>query len=138
MGDVERVEAALVAIRRRQSRRVLARSQGVSGQAFDVLDVIEAGGAESVSSIAQALGVDQPRASRLVAAAVEAGLVTREADQSDGRRSTLSVTSVGAAAIEQAHAARRAVFGAAMGDWSAAERAQFADLLTRFVTALPE
>ncbi|WP_344843515.1 MarR family winged helix-turn-helix transcriptional regulator [Nonomuraea dietziae] len=110
MDDVERVEAAMVAVRRRQSRRALARLQGVAGPAHDVLDVVEAGGPVTVSTLAQALGVDQPRASRMVAAAVAGGLVSREADQSDGRRSVLVMTEAGRAAAEQAHEARRAVF----------------------------
>lgn len=137
MDDVERVEAAMVAVRRRQSRRALARLQGVAGPAHDVLDVVEAGGPVTVSTLAQALGVDQPRASRMVAAAVAGGLVSREADQSDGRRSVLVMTEAGRAAAEQAHEARRAVFGSAMEGWTEAERAEFARLLTRFVQALP-
>ena len=40
----------------------------------------------SVSEIGDAVGVDQPRASRLVQQAVELGLVRREADPDDARR----------------------------------------------------
>jgi len=136
MDDVERIERAMVLIRRRQRRRALARRQGVSGQAFDVLDAIEAGQAVTVSDIAQALGVDQPRASRLVAAAVAGGLVRREADQRDGRRSVLVLTEAGQNAVAAAHRNRREVFAAAMAGWTASERAEFARLLTRFVDAL--
>mgnify|MGYP001159232131 CR=1 FL=1 len=138
MDDVERIERAMVRIRRRQRRRTLARRQGMSGQAFDVLDAIEAGRAVTVSEIAQALGVDQPRASRLVAAAVADGLVRREADQADGRRSVLVLTEAGQEAVAQAHRTRRAAFAAAMAGWTEAERAEFARLLTRFVDALPD
>lgn len=103
-----------------------------------MLDVIE-GAREpvTVTAIAEVLSVDQPRASRLVAAAVAAGLVNREADQADGRRSHLVLTDAGRAALEQAHRARQGAFAAAMEDWSAAERAEFARLLTRFVEAMP-
>ncbi|MFC5822727.1 MarR family winged helix-turn-helix transcriptional regulator [Nonomuraea insulae] len=134
------IERAMVAIRWRQSRRVLARTQGASGPEFDVLDVIEgAGGAHvTVSTVAEALSVDQPRASRLVAAAVTVGLVRREADQADGRRAWLVLTSSGAAALEQAHRARRTAFAAATEDWTEAERTEFARLLTRFVDAMPQ
>lgn len=138
MNDVEAIERAMVAVRRRQSRRALARLHGLSGQGFDVLDVIEASGSPvTVSSVAQALGVDQPRASRLVAAAVAAGLVRRAADQADGRRSVLLMTDAGRAAVERAHGTRREVFAEAMTGWTDAERAEFARLLTRFVAALP-
>jgi DNA-binding MarR family transcriptional regulator len=136
--EIAAIERAMVAIRRRQSRRALARLQGAAGPEYDVLDVIEgAGEPVTVSTVAGALSVDQPRASRLVAAAVAAGLVRREADQADGRRAWLVLTEAGAAALEQAHRGRQAAFGAAVADWSDAERAEFARLLTRFVEAMP-
>ncbi|MER6004372.1 MarR family winged helix-turn-helix transcriptional regulator [Nonomuraea angiospora] len=134
---ISAVERAMVAIRRRQSRRVLARQQGVVGPEYEVLDVIEGGGGSvTVSTVAQALSVDQPRASRLVAAAVAAGLVRREADQADGRKAWLVLTEAGQAALEQAHRARQAAFAAAMEEWPEEDRAEFARLLTRFVEGL--
>ncbi|MFG3442512.1 MarR family winged helix-turn-helix transcriptional regulator [Nonomuraea sp. NPDC047897] len=136
--DIASVERAMVAIRRRQSRRALARLQGAPGPELDVLDVLEAAGEPvTVSAVAQALAVDQPRASRLVAAAVSAGLVRREADQADGRRALLVLTEAGQQAVERAHQGRQAAFAQAMAGWSDAERAQFARLLTRFVEGLP-
>ncbi|MEU4570921.1 MarR family winged helix-turn-helix transcriptional regulator [Nonomuraea sp. ATR24] len=137
MDAVERVEQAMVTIRRRQRRRALARLAGVTGQAFDVLDAIDGAGPATVSTVAQALGVDQPRASKLVAAAVEAGWVHRRADQADGRRSVLVLTDAGQAAVEEARRSRQAVFAGAMAGWSEAERTEFARLLTRFVDGLP-
>jgi DNA-binding MarR family transcriptional regulator len=151
---VEAVERAMVAIRRRQSRRALARlagrRQGGAGagggtapagsSAFDVLDAIEAaeeaGGPVGVSGIAAGLDVDQPRASKLVAAAVAAGLVRRVADQADGRRALLVRTESGRALTEEVHRFRRGVFAAAMADWTDAERAELGRLLTRFVEGL--
>lgn len=148
------VERAMVAIRRSQTRRNLARlapsrSGPTAGRAaptpvgwpsFDVLDVIEAaaetGVPATVSSVADALNVDQPRASRLVAAAVQAGLVRREADQADGRRAPLVTTVAGQALLEEVHQFRRSTFSAAMAGWSDTERADFARLLARFVEAL--
>lgn len=156
--DLAAIERAMVAIRRSQSRRQLARlarergadlgqhrpdaaaGRPVSTSTVEVLDALEAaeqGGAPAtVSSIAGALGLDQPRASRLVAAAVAEGMVRREADQGDGRRALLVRTPAGVAASEQVHRFRRQVFAAAMTDWPAADRAHFARLLTRFVEAL--
>ncbi len=146
----------MVAIRRRQSRRAVARLGGVTGQAFDVLDVIDGAGpatvgsvagsatvgsvagSATVGSVALALGVDQPRASKLVTAAVDAGWVCRRADQADGRRSVLVLTDAGRDAVEQAHRSRRAVFADAMTAWTDEERGEFARLLTRFVAGLPD
>ncbi|GGT32879.1 MarR family winged helix-turn-helix transcriptional regulator [Nonomuraea spiralis] len=136
--EIAAIERAMVAIRRRQSRRALARQQGATGPEYEVLDVIEgAGGQVTVSAVAEALSVDQPRASRLVAAAVTAGLVRREADQADGRRAWLVLTEDGVAALAQARQARQAAFATATAGWSAAERAEFARLLTRFVQEMP-
>jgi DNA-binding MarR family transcriptional regulator len=140
--SVAAVERALVTIRRRQSRRALAQLAGaaMTSGGFEVLDVVEAAelGATpaTVSSVAEALHVDQPRASKLVAAAVDAGLVRREADQRDGRRSRLVRTAAGRRASERVHRFRRGVFARAMVDWSATDREQFAALLERFVSAL--
>ncbi|BCB76897.1 MarR family winged helix-turn-helix transcriptional regulator [Phytohabitans flavus] len=148
--DVKAVERAMVAIRRSQTRRALTRlaegrddadrGDAVSSPAVDVLDAIEAaeqaGTPATVSSVAATLNVDQPRASKLVAAAVEAGLVRREADQADGRRASLVRTEQGNALFEELHRFRRSIFAMAMSDWTDAERAAFARLLTRFVESL--
>ena len=149
---VEAVERAMVAIRRSQNRRTLARlvaarqgatpdggrgtaADGAGGAVADVLDVIEeaeeTGGRATVTSVAAALSIDQPRASKLVAAAVAAGLVRREADQADGRRALLVRTPAGQHLSAEAHAFRRQVFGQAMADWPAADRGEFARLLAR-------
>lgn len=143
------VERAMVAIRRSQSRRRLsrlARRQGwpegvpTSEAALDVLDIIEAaeesGVPVTVTEVAEALSIDQPRASKLVAAAVKAGFVRRMADQADGRRALLVATDEGRAFLHEVHEFRRQVFSAAMSDWSPTERAEFARLLTRCVRAL--
>jgi DNA-binding MarR family transcriptional regulator len=139
--SVAGVEAAMVAVRRRQSRRALARAAGASGVDIatqEVLDAVEAGGPVGVTGIADALGVDQPRASKLVAAAVGAGLLRREADQADGRRSLLALTVAGQERLAQVHGFRRARFAAAMAGWTPDERDAFADLLTRFVAGLED
>ncbi|WP_327110236.1 MarR family winged helix-turn-helix transcriptional regulator [Nocardia sp. NBC_01730] len=137
MDDVEQVERAMIAIRRRQTRRALGTDAAPTGQAFDVLDVIEASLEPTVSVVATALAVDQPRASKLVGAAVSSGLVRRVADQADGRRSVLMLTEQGEQMLAESHRRRRAAFDAAMGDWTARDRADFARLLTRFVDAMP-
>ncbi|WP_208644030.1 MarR family winged helix-turn-helix transcriptional regulator [Nocardia neocaledoniensis] len=135
MDEVERIERAMIAIRRRQTRRALGTDQP-SGQAFDVLDVVEDATAPTVSTVAAALAVDQPRASKLVAAAVTAGFLRREADQTDGRRSLLALTDRGREVLAHAHRRRRTAFDRAMTDWSGADRVTFARLLDRFVDAL--
>jgi DNA-binding MarR family transcriptional regulator len=138
---LQAVEQAMVALRRRQTRRALAAQAGAANTPhLDVLDALEAAELDdqpaTVSTVALALHVDQPRASRLVATAVEAGMVRREADQSDGRRSRLVRTARGRRISEQVHTSRRALFAHAMAGWSSAERATFARLLERFLAGL--
>ncbi|MET0135202.1 MAG: MarR family transcriptional regulator [Kibdelosporangium sp.] len=127
------VERAMVAIRRSQSRRVLSRHMVIDPAVFGVLDAVEEGGPFSVTELAAVLAVDQPRASRLVAKAVDEGLLRRQADQSDGRRTLVVLTSSGRRQVDAAHENRRRVFAEAMAGWSDAERETFARLLTSFV-----
>ncbi|WP_026421762.1 MarR family winged helix-turn-helix transcriptional regulator [Actinokineospora inagensis] len=131
MDPVATVERAMVTIRRLQTRRTLA--GGHDPTVTLVVDALEELGPSTVTEIAAALAVDQPRASRLVAHAVTEGAVTRGADQTDGRRVVLSLTPAGLAHAEAVHEKRRAAFGQAMESWSAADRVRFATLLDTFV-----
>ncbi|WP_326567328.1 MarR family winged helix-turn-helix transcriptional regulator [Amycolatopsis rhabdoformis] len=136
------VERAMIAIRRSQQRRALTRMARDRGQraldpVIELLDVVEDFAERdepaTVTSLAAALGVDQPRASRLVARAVEQDDLQREADQADGRRTVLALTSVGRARLDALHSFRRTVFAEAMAPWPDEDRAAFARLLTSFI-----
>jgi DNA-binding MarR family transcriptional regulator len=140
---VAAVERAMIEIRRLQMRRSLGRlSQRRSGHPIDmalteVVDAVEqhdrTGSPCTVSTVAATLGVDQPSASRAVARAVAVGLLVRVADQSDGRRVCLALTSAGAAHAEQVHRFRRTVFADAVAGWTPHDISTFALMLTRFV-----
>jgi DNA-binding MarR family transcriptional regulator len=139
MGDIETIERSMIALRRSQRRRTLARLSGaLPDAAVEVTDVIEAaelaGEPATVSTVADALNIDQPRASKLVAAAVEAGLVERRADQADGRRSLLARTPAGVGVTEQVHGFRRRLISSALSSWDESDIADFARLLDRFIT----
>jgi DNA-binding MarR family transcriptional regulator len=143
---VAAIEQAMVAMRRSWSRRSLQRRAAAAGSvgaagagaaeaaAFQVLDAIEPGGPLTVNGVADALGVDQPRGSRLVARAVEAGLVRRGADPDDGRRSVLVLTPRGARVLAEGHRARRAAVEAALAGWPDEDRETFARLLRAYVS----
>jgi DNA-binding MarR family transcriptional regulator len=146
--DVAAIERAMVAIRRAQTRRALARlsarrnvRSGRHGSlpdaVFELLDIVDAvttrGGAPTVTEAATALGVDQPRASRLTAQALDAGLLRRGVDQADGRRSPLMLTPSGRGALDRIHGFRRQVIAEATADWDSEDRTALAQLLTRFV-----
>jgi len=90
-----------------------------------------------ISEVADAVGVDQPRASRLVNEAAERGMVTRAVDERDARRSVITLTPAGRALLESAQANRRNAVTQALAGFTAAETATLAGLLTRFVAGLP-
>lgn len=137
---VAAVERAMVAIRRSQSRRAIQRVAGgiqIDPALFGVIDAVEEGPeAPTVGSVADRMGIDQPRASRLVARAVDAGLLRRVADPEDGRRSSLELTGLGVEQADQVHRFRREIFGTAMRDWPEHDQREFARLLGAFVGAL--
>ena len=106
---------------------------------FRMLDALfSAGDARmGISEIAEAISVDQPRASRLVNDSAERGLVTRRADERDARRSVVELTEAGRALLESARATRRTAVTDAISGFTPEEAATFAALLTRFVEAWP-
>ena len=105
---------------------------------FRLLEALE--GAErppSVSELADAIGVDQPRASRLVQAAVEAGHARREIDPADARRSAIVLTDAGRGLLSSARGNRRGAIESALAGFTPDETEQLARLLSRFVEAWP-
>ena len=91
------------------------------------------GDGASVNELAAAIGVDQPRASRVVADCVERGLVTKETDPADARRSVIALTDAGRTVLDERRRERRAAVEQALQGFTADEREQFAELLARFV-----
>lgn len=141
------VEAALVRIRRRQSRRSLARpavegmAEPVDLNTLAVIDAVDEGSglgeeAVTVGFVADRLAVDPSRASRIVAGAVKAGYVRRVASQEDGRRSCLELTEPGRSAIAAAHRTRQDFYARVMKGWTPEEQREFARLITKFVDSL--
>ncbi len=153
------IERALMTMRRdQQARRLQRGGPGIGGRhgrhggpkhgihgpdrslggaaRFRMLDALESG-ARTVSELAEATGVDQPRASRLVADAAERGLLRRGVDPSDARRAVIELTDAGRAHLTDAHRSRREAVESALRGFSPDETAQFAEYLDRFVTAWP-
>jgi DNA-binding MarR family transcriptional regulator len=146
---VRAIEQALLELRRGQSRHRLQhrdrermrgrhdRSLGAAAR-FRMLEALaSANGRMGVSDLAQAIGVDQPRASRLVADATEHGLVRRDVDPSDARRSSIELTDGGRETLESAHRNRRVAVTSALADFTPEETATFAALLARFANSWP-
>ncbi len=127
-------------MRRSMARRDLQRrsdpdASTLSGALFQVLDALEDDRDRglSITEIASALGVDQPRASRLVAIAVDRGLVWRRDDPTDARRKHIDLTVEGREHLAAIHDARRAAIAAAIANFSSVDAEAFARLLTAFI-----
>lgn len=102
-----------------------------------MLDALATDDGMSVSDIAEAIGVDQPRASRLVNEAVERGFARRRPDPVDGRRSVVELSGTGLRVLQDAHESRRSAVTQAVAGFTEDEVEVFALLLDRFVAAWP-
>lgn len=83
----------------------------------------------SVSALGEAIGVDQPRASRLVQQGVELGYVRREADPDDARRTRIALTDDGRKLARGMRGERREVLGRALAAFTEEEQRDLARLL---------
>jgi DNA-binding MarR family transcriptional regulator len=141
------IERAMVRIRRSQTKRTIGRlMQGELGGRFNMAHsfVVNAldemggvpGNEPSVGTVAERLGVDPSRASRMVADAIRGGYVRRVASQADGRRMCLELTGAGRKLLKTAGRFRRHFFSKLMASWSESDCAEFARLLTKFTEPL--
>lgn len=148
--DVEPValiERAMVQIRMSQSRntllRLLAQRFGDRAEAaVPVVEAIEAGdagdGVVTVGLVAQRLGHDRSHTSRLIAACVEAGYVSRLTSERDGREVHLDLTPKGQTLAAVAHELRQTMYTKFMENWNNEEQRLFASLVARFSDAFAE
>ncbi|WP_018215280.1 MarR family winged helix-turn-helix transcriptional regulator [Salinispora vitiensis] len=140
------IERAMVKIRRRQTQRVLGQIVTKDEPHIDLnqiaaVDAVAEGPDETqegvtVGVVAERLGIDPSRASRVVAATIQNGYLRRIASQHDGRRSCLEITDQGAAALEQTHRARHALYERLLAGWTVTDRRDLARLLTRFTASI--
>ncbi|HCJ49288.1 MAG TPA: hypothetical protein DHW40_08165 [Microbacterium sp.] len=104
-----------------------------------LLDVLAASDAPmSVSELATSIGVDQPRASRLVQQAVEMGLAAREADPADARRTRVALTADGRRRAGAFRGERRDRLSRALAEFTPAERAELVRLVGKLAAAWPQ
>lgn len=85
----------------------------------------------SVSALGEAIGVDQPRASRLVQQGVERGFVRREADPDDARRTRIALTDEGRKIARGMRGERREMLTGALAAFTDEERTELARLLNK-------
>lgn len=85
----------------------------------------------SVSALGEAIGVDQPRASRLVQQGVQRGVVHREADSDDARRTRIALTDTGRRIARGMRGERREVLTRALESFTDEEGRELARLLSK-------
>src|SRR3984893_11890991 len=140
---LSQIERAMVRIRRSQTRRTIGRlMERELGTRFNiahsfVVDALDEtngvpGNEPSVGMVAERLGVDPSRASRMVADAIRGGYVRRVASQSDGRRMGLELTGAGRKLLRTTSRFRRHFFSKEMASWPDRDCVEFARLLTKF------
>jgi DNA-binding MarR family transcriptional regulator len=90
-------------------------------------------GVERVSGLAAGLGLDATTVTRHLDELAARGLITRRPDPSDRRAALVRLTPQAVARLDAADADRRARLRELLADWPAADRYEFARLLSRFV-----
>lgn len=143
----EVVEAALVRIRRNQQARHVQRraAQGdaaaasvVAAAQFRYLDALDGSSdGRAISEVADAIGVDRPRASHLTGELVDEALVERKTMPGDSRYVRVRLTRQGQRLVDEARRARRRSVTKALSGFTEEEARTFAMLLERFVDAWP-
>lgn len=86
----------------------------------------------TVGLVAERVGIDPSRASRLVSDIVDRGYARRVASQSDARRICLDLTPKGRRFIEQIRETKWRTFSYALSRWSEEDLVTFARLYERF------
>jgi DNA-binding MarR family transcriptional regulator len=138
-----RIDRAMVRIRRSQTRRTIGRLiereletrfSVAHSLVVDALDEARAshGKEPSVGMMAEYLGVDPSRASRMVTGALRGGYVRRVPSQADGRRMCLELTGAGRKLLRTASRFRRHFFSKKMANWPDHDCVEFARLLAKF------
>ncbi|MFI7635996.1 MarR family winged helix-turn-helix transcriptional regulator [Nonomuraea sp. NPDC049400] len=89
--------------------------------------------AATVNAVAHEIGIDQSGASRLVKSATEAGYLTMQASDADGRRRQATLTSFGHTMLDQAHDWQEQVFDRLTEGWSEQQRRNFRQAMTELI-----
>ncbi|MCW2690330.1 MAG: hypothetical protein JWR37_5220 [Mycobacterium sp.] len=87
----------------------------------------------TVNAVAHEIGIDQSGASRLVKSATEAGYLTMQVLERDGRQRQGMVTSSGRRMLKQAYAWQEQVFDRLTKGWSKQQRNDFQQAMTDLV-----
>lgn len=106
--------------------------------AYVILRLLQKDGPQNVSALAARLNLDGSTVTRQVTALQHDGLVDRHPDPTDGRGTVIEATALGLKQVEVVRAARRAVYGAVLQDWTRQDRAKLGEMLERLNEALDD
>src|SRR5690349_24729657 len=142
VADAERFAAAweefAAAIRRARSRAADQPDAKLSPSQFRLLAALEDTPSLSVGELARAAGVSSPSATKMLDGLEQDGIVKREQDSGDRRRTAVRPTAKGRRALAEAHArvsdAREQIYTAL----SPEERVQAERLLVRLAEAIEQ
>ena len=136
------IDGVMTYIRRSMAKREMGRMAlrdlelPIDVADLDILAALEGCSAHSgeatVGFIAERLNVDPSRASRIVADAVDKGIIRRVASQADARRIGLELTEAGRSHAQAIRRYKWKVFADALGQWPEDDLVTFARLFQRF------
>jgi DNA-binding MarR family transcriptional regulator len=123
-------------VQRMQDRRSDPGQPGLDRAAYLLLGQLVWEGPDRLSALAAEMCVDLSAVSRQVAALEAAGFVTRTPDPADRRASRIAATEAGTELFLKKRDRFLALLRTLLAGWTAAERANFADLMSRFNRAM--
>ena len=116
--------------------RERARSDDVTPQQAETLQLIADKGAVSTSALAALLGIDPSTASRNLAGLQKAGLVTRKRGTVDGRQTDVRLTPKGKRAAEAANASSAQALSTVLEKITRGERQKVVEALDALAKAI--
>jgi DNA-binding MarR family transcriptional regulator len=137
-GPNSRIEQQLTILLRRVQRIHFSTSSGdfeVDRSAYGIMCRLADEGPQRLGALAHAFGLDPSTITRQVQALEAAGLAERTVDSADRRASILDLSPEGREVLQHTREHRRARLQAALADWPAKDREEFARLLENFNTS---
>ena len=132
---VLRASRVLVAVAARSLAEV---AEEVTLPQYRALVVLVSRGPQRVSSLAEALAVAPPTATRMCDRLVRKGLVRRRASKEDRREVWLSVTAAGRQLVDEVTERRRGEIAALLAEISASEQTAMVELFSRLAEVAGE
>ena len=102
---------------------------------LEAIDAAARDGSALITDVAAELGLDRSNASRMLAAAVSAGLVSKVVSAEDARRAVVAVTPAGADLLAAAREWQAQTFLRLVADWPTADVRRFAGYLARLAAS---